>query len=265
MHILSQESLDQLRYDLGLGKVLYRDSLPSTNITAQEWLAQGCPNFSMITADQQTSGKGRLGRRWYTNPQSSLAFSLIITQDFLPPASYPGYVAVSISQALKYLSNDLVEIKWPNDILINGEKVCGVLTETIWSGNVLSGIIIGIGINVFESSLNIQEELRHPATFLQKHVDKPISRIDLLGRIAMRLVENHNTEKWVELHTQWNQNLAFKNQQIRAMRQEGNMISGTLSGVALSGELEIKLADSSTILYNANEIDKITPINDRQE
>ena len=257
--MLSQDFLQDLRSELHLGRVLFAPSLPSTNITAHEWLSEDCPNFSLIVADQQISGKGRLGRRWHTNPGSALAFSLVITKDLLPLTSYSGSVAVSIAQALSSFTNALVEIKWPNDILIDGSKVCGVLTETVWNGDVPTGIVLGIGINIFETSLEVDEPLRFPATYLQRHTDATVSRAEVLRLLLQQLILNHDPEKWPVIHAAWNKYLAFKGQQIRAIRQEDEEISGTLLGVASTGELEISLADSGPVLYNANEIQRITP------
>ncbi|MFN2144131.1 MAG: biotin--[acetyl-CoA-carboxylase] ligase, partial [Anaerolineales bacterium] len=159
-------------------------------------------------------------------------------------------------------TDSLVEIKWPNDILIEGNKVCGVLTETVWSGDSPVGIILGIGINITEASLEIDEPLRFPATYLQRYTDSAVSQAEVLRHLIQQLILNHDPRKWPEIHTTWNQVLAFKGQQIRAIRQEGEEISGKLLGVALSGELEIELADSATVLYNANEIQRITPTAD---
>lgn len=257
--MISQEVLEQLQVDLNLGKVFYASSLPSTNITAAEWLEEGCPNFSLIVADEQTSGKGRSGRRWHTNPGSALAFSFIVTTNALPIMNYAGFVAVSITQALSAVTSSEIQIKWPNDILIDGKKVCGILAETVWAGDTPIGIILGIGVNIYKTSLEINEELRYPATWLQNHSESPISRVHILSCILDQLISNHADSKWPELHAAWNLHLAYKGQKIRAIRQEGEEIIGTLVGVSPTGELEISLADSRSVLYNANEIQRITP------
>ena len=257
--MLSLKVLEKLRVDLDLGKVLFASSLPSTNTLATEWLEGGCPNFSLIVADEQTSGKGRSGRKWHTNPGSALAISLIITQTAFPITNYAGFVAVSVTQALNAVTASNIQIKWPNDILIEDKKVCGILAETVWAGNEPTGIILGVGVNIFETSLEIDEELRYPATWLQNHSNATISRANILRLILEQIITNHDETKWPEIHTAWNQHLAYKGQTIRAIRQEGEEIVGTLIGVAPTGELEILLADSCPVLYNANEIQRITP------
>jgi BirA family biotin operon repressor/biotin-[acetyl-CoA-carboxylase] ligase len=257
--MISQDVLEQLQLDLNLGKVFFASSLPSTNITAAKWLEEGCPNYSLVVADEQSSGKGRSGRKWHTNPGSALAFSLIVTKTALPITHYAGFSAVSVTQALSSFTSSEIQIKWPNDILLKGKKICGILTETVWSGNSPTGVIMGIGVNIFKTSLEIDEALRYPATWLQNHSDAPVSRVNVLQRILEQIIANHTEFKWPELHTVWNQHLAYKGQKIRAIRQEDEEITGTLVGVVATGELEISLADSRTVLYNANEIQRITP------
>ena len=253
---INQQFLEELKSKLHLGSVLFSKSLPSTNDLAIKWLQKGSPNFSLIVANQQTQGKGRSGRKWYTNPDSALAFTLIITDSVLPFHIYNGYTAVSLFQALSGFTENNIQIKWPNDILIEGKKVCGVLIENIWVGGQLDGIIIGVGINISKDSLKINEPLRFPSTYLQEHSINQISRENVLKKVITQFIQNHNLEKREDIVKQWNQKLAYRNQHIQAQRQEGEAVIGKLIGISPEGQLQIQLADSSVVEYNANEIQK---------
>lgn len=258
--MINQQILDQLHSDLNLGRVFYTSQISSTNQLAAEWLQADCPNLSLIVADEQTQGKGRSGRKWYTNPGSALAFTLVITNLELPIFLYNGLAAVAIAQALSHFTQDTIQIKWPNDILIVGRKVCGVLTESHWSGDHLLGIIIGIGINIFEESLKFEDNLPFPPTFLQQHTSRPLTRIAVLKQVLENLLAFHNSELTENLLNKWNQHLAYQNMQIRALRSEEESITGLLIGVSPKGQLKIQLPDSSIVEYNANEIQQIRSI-----
>src|SRR5258706_13829293 len=116
-----------------IGEIRYFESICSTNDEAIAWAAIGAPDLSFVIADEQTAGRGRLSRKWFTPKETALAFSLI-----LRPASNSllsrtvGLAALSIADSL--LKYGLVpSIKWPNDILLSGKKVPGMLIETVWS------------------------------------------------------------------------------------------------------------------------------------
>ena len=258
--MLSQQSLEKIKQEMELGKVSFVPRLPSTNETASEWLQNNCPDRSLIVADHQTRGKGRSGRKWHTNPGSGLAFSLIFTQTQLSPQLYSGLAAVSIVEGLSDIIQAPIQIKWPNDILVDRLKVAGVLNELHWTGDNLSGIVIGIGINIYKSSLDIQDNLRYPATFLQKYASTPLSRTAVLKKLIGRLINNHNPDQWPLLHASWNQNLAFKGQLVKAIRQGNEVIVGKLIRIARSGLIELELADSRYVQYNANEIQTLSPL-----
>ena len=120
--MLNETSIASLQANLGLGEAAFYPSLPSTNDTAREWLERGCPNFSLIAADEQTKGKGRAGRTWYTLPGSALAFSFILTETQQPPSLLTGIAALAVHDAISDLIDARVEIKWPNDILVEVMK-----------------------------------------------------------------------------------------------------------------------------------------------
>ena len=136
---------------VGLGKPLHLFStIDSTNARALELGQAGAPHGTLVVADEQTSGRGRAGRRWLTPPRSAIALSLLLRWD--PPVdgvsgALSGFGALSVAEAAEGLGAQ-VEIKWPNDVLIGRAKVAGLLSETRSFEGQAEFVVVGIGINV---------------------------------------------------------------------------------------------------------------------
>src|SRR5258706_10873270 len=131
-----------------IGEIRYFESICSTNDEAIAWAAIGAPDLSFVIADEQTAGRGRLNRKWFTPKETALAFSLILYPASNSLLSWTvGLAALSIADSL--LKHGLTpRIKWPNDILLNGKKVAGILIETVWSGTEIDSLVIGMAMNV---------------------------------------------------------------------------------------------------------------------
>src|SRR5690242_7641436 len=133
---MNQNELKRTLSKLPLGDVKYFDSIGSTNNEALAWATGGAPDLSMVIADEQTAGRGRLDRKWFTPKGSALAFTLILhpTTEEKPHLSrIVGLAALAVAQSLRTRGLN-AQIKWPNDVLIEGRKVCGILVESVWSG-----------------------------------------------------------------------------------------------------------------------------------
>ena len=162
---VNEGRLRQALAHLSLGGLRYFEKIGSTNDEALAWASQGAPDWTLLVADEQTAGRGRSGRKWFTPPEAALAFSLILRpsadeQRF--PARVTGLGALAVVDALVKLEID-AEVKWPNDILIEGRKAAGILVESIWAGDSLEALIVGIGINVLATSVPPADQLLFPA------------------------------------------------------------------------------------------------------
>ena len=123
----------------------------STQDDARTWALADppAPHGAVVIADAQTAGRGRQGRQWLAAPGSSLLFSVVLRPR--APEHLPQYMMVgglAVYEALKPLVGAALALKWPNDVLIGGRKVCGVLAEALWLGDTLAAVILGIGVNV---------------------------------------------------------------------------------------------------------------------
>lgn len=141
----------------------------STNERAKELARQGAPEGLLVTAEQQTAGKGRLGRPWQTPAGRALALSLLL-RPLIPPTLAPRLTlvaAVAVAEAVRAETGLPVGIKWPNDLQIAGRKLCGILTEMEAEIEQVRFVVLGIGLNVNQTLAEFPPELRETATSLR--------------------------------------------------------------------------------------------------
>ncbi|MEM6285486.1 MAG: biotin--[acetyl-CoA-carboxylase] ligase, partial [Chloroflexota bacterium] len=154
--------------------VRYFDSVSSTNDVATEWMREGALKGAVVVADEQTAGRGRLGRTWYTPPGVALATSVIlrVKAEHLPQVNMMG--ALAVTNLLQALNLTEVSIKWPNDVLVGGRKICGILPEAVWNGNNMEGAVLGMGLNVRNNFAGTP--LEEKATSIEAITGKPQDR-----------------------------------------------------------------------------------------
>lgn len=238
---MNESSLKKSLAKINLGGLRYFDSTGSTNDEALAWAASGAADLSLVAADEQTRGRGRLNRAWYTPKGSALAFSLILrphSQDNL--SRMVGMAALAISDTLRsYGLNPL--IKWPNDILLNGKKTAGILIETVWSGDKADSMVIGMGVNILTASVPPAEALRFPATSLEGELRaNPPTREEILASILRSVIVRRQ-----QLHTEgflceWQDRLAYLGEQVQIHSGSENPITGQLIGLEQDGSLRLR-------------------------
>ena len=234
---MNENSLKKTLSKLNLGGLRYFDSLGSTNDEALAWAAEGANDFSLVVADEQTQGRGRLNRKWFTPKGSALAFSLILhSSEALRPylSRTVGLAALSIAESCTI--NGLVpQIKWPNDILLNGKKLAGILVESVWSGDDLDALVIGVGINVMSASLPPADLLQFPATSLESELGSEPKREEVLFSVLNALKhwrERMGTDEFIKA---WDKQLAFRGQQVQTFAGTDVPITGELLGLDSDG------------------------------
>lgn len=144
----------------------------STNRDAEAWALAGAPEGALVVADHQTAGRGRLGRTWVDAPGHSLLLSLVLrpTVAAADAPSLTFVAAVALADALtRWIPRELVTIKWPNDVLVAGRKVAGILLEMRCEGQQVEHVILGIGVNVDAQQESLPPEVRPAATAVENH------------------------------------------------------------------------------------------------
>jgi BirA family biotin operon repressor/biotin-[acetyl-CoA-carboxylase] ligase len=226
----------------GLADVRYFPSLGSTNDMALDWAAAGAQDGSLVLADEQTSGRGRMGRKWYTAPAAALAFSLVLRpkgRECDSVGLFSGLGALALVDALQRLGVD-AQIKWPNDVLIHGEKVAGILVEAVWQGEVVEGIILGVGVNVSPEALPPAAGLNFPATCVQNAVKQPVSRGDLLTILLEALLRRREQLASDGFRRDWEAALAFRGAPVQVWAGKDQPLFGLVRGLQADGSLVLE-------------------------
>lgn len=172
---------------------VYAEELTSTNTFLMDKKSGYNQNGTVVLAEKQTSGKGRKDRVWYSAPDSSLTFSILLTKDrFLEnnPSLINFAASLSVAASIENLFQLKTEVKWPNDVLINGKKTSGILIESSSQGNKIERFIIGLGINV--NQLSFQGNFNYPPTSIRIELGRIVDREKLLAEIL------NNFEKHLE-------------------------------------------------------------------
>lgn len=158
-------------------------SVPSTNTHAFMLAEEGAPEGTIVIAEKQTAGKGRLGRKWSSPAKSGLWLSLIL-RPTLPPAEMPGLsimTAVALAETIRSVLKLDALIKWPNDVLIDDSKVAGILTEMAAELDKARHVIVGVGINVNQHRKDFPPAIRNKATSLLLEMGDRVDRIGFLS------------------------------------------------------------------------------------
>lgn len=188
--ILNYEEIEEYLDTDSMGRNIHHfDSIDSTNKKAKE-MALGEKEGTVLVAEEQIGGKGRLGRTWISPKGKGIWMSIILKPkvDPMKVAKITLLGAAAVNKALNNL-NIKSQIKWPNDILIDGKKICGILTEMNCELNMINYVVMGIGINVNLDANEIPEDLRDKATSVKISEGKEINRKELLANILNEFEE----------------------------------------------------------------------------
>lgn len=158
-------------------RVIYYSSVTSTNDLAKQEAQRGAAEGTVVVADEQVAGKGRLTRVWLS-PKGSIALSVILYPSVVYLSSLIMVASLAVAHGIEAITGLKSQLKWPNDVMVNGRKVCGILIENSVRGNIVEYAVIGIGINV---NLRLADfpEIQSTATSLSDELGKDVSRLDL--------------------------------------------------------------------------------------
>ncbi len=228
----------------------------STNILAMEAAARGAPEGTVIVAETQTAGKGRLGRQW-VSPRGNIYMSIILRPPF-PPHKAPLVTlmaAVAAASAIRKYTGLRAEIKWPNDIFIGDKKLGGILTEMSAEPDRVRHIVLGIGINVNMDMSFLPQDVAEAATSLMKEKSERIDRTGLLIELLRELDKWYDVllKKEALVLDEWNgMNMTIGRRVVAAGLSE--KIEGVAHGIDHEGKLIIRLDDGSLRTVAAGDV-----------
>ncbi len=231
--------LRDLRTDLSF-KVVYFKKCGSTQDIAEELANQGVEEGLVVLAEELTSGRGRLGRRWVAK-EGGLYFTVVLRPKYIRGLQLLSFVAgVAVAKALRDLLNVEVRLKWPNDVILNGKKVAGILIEAKAEADKVKYVLVGVGVNV---NNELPNELRESAITLKEFLGKPVNRVPILRAFLINLdtlykhLKIGNYDKVIESWKSLNDTLG---KHVRAVTVDGEEILGRAVDVDLNGSLIIE-------------------------
>ena len=222
-------------------KVIYYPRLTSTMEVAKQEVQQGAAEGTIVIADEQTTGKGRMNRVWLS-PRGSIALSIILYPSL---ASLPYLImlaSLAVVHSIEAAAGLRSQVKWPNDILINGRKVCGILIESSVRGSIVDYAIIGIGVNV-NLELSDFPEILPAATSLSDELGREVSRLSLIRRLLVEIEKLYLTlPAGGSIYQEWRDNLETIGKKIQ-VKSDKITYQGIAESVATDGSLLLRHPD----------------------
>lgn len=212
----------------------------STNDHAKQLAEGGAPEGLLVVAEEQTAGRGRTGRRWFTPPGTALAFSLVV-RPTLPAAQLSRLTmmaGVAACEAIEQITGSRAALKWPNDILLSGRKAGGILVEGAFKGEALDYAVLGFGLNV--SWAPDPAAVDFPATHAQAECSHRIDRLILLRALLARMETWHAALAQPALFNAWQARLLWLGELVSIRAPEGQW-QGRAEGVDAEGALLVRL------------------------
>ncbi|MGM9923140.1 MAG: biotin--[acetyl-CoA-carboxylase] ligase [Bacillus sp. (in: firmicutes)] len=241
-------SADSIRLQIKsniLGRSIhYYDCVESTQRIANELAHTSADEGTIVVADEQTGGRGRLAREWHSAKGTGIWMSIIL-KPHIPIHEMPKLTlltAVAVAQAIESTTGVSPHIKWPNDVLMNGKKVCGILTEMQAEADGIHSVVIGPGINVNQRLEDFPEELRDIATSLMIETGKTVAREVLISSILSKLEDLYllfQHEGFGPIKALWESYAINMGKTITATTAQGR-ITGKALGITEDGVLLIK-------------------------
>lgn len=235
--------------ELPLGGLRVYQTIGSTNDEALVWAAQGAVDLSVVVSDEQTSGRGRSGRKWATPAGSAIAASVILqgAANDRGNGRLAGLGALAMAEACD-MHGLLAQIKWPNDVLLNGRKVGGVLVEIRWHGQLMESVVIGMGMNILRGSAPPAAVAAFPATCMEDELGRPADRLGVLRATVASVIRWRARLQSDEFLKAWEDRLAFRGSPVTLRRDNQDPIVGSVDGLEGDGSLRLKCADGLVVV-----------------
>lgn len=238
-------------------EICFQEEVDSTNLYAKRMAKEGAPEGTLALADAQTAGRGRRGRNWDSPKGESIYMSLLLRPKILPEyaSQLTLVMGLSVAEGVADVLQLPVQIKWPNDVVVDGKKICGILTEMSADMDGIHYIVIGVGINV--NNQEFPEELKTVATSLRMVTGEMQDRqiimqgvLDAFSRNYERFLETENLGGLTEAY---NRILANRDHQVRVLDPK-NPFEGIARGINEYGELLVERQDGEIIAVYAGEV-----------
>ena len=229
--------------------VRYMETIDSTNLYARRLGEDGAVEGVLVVADEQTAGKGRSGRHWTTPPGSAIAMSVLLRPRIAPEriSMVTLVMGLAVAKAVRELYGLDALIKWPNDVVVNGKKICGILTEMSAELMAVNYIVIGVGIN--SNMKEFPEEIRTTATSIALELGRDVSRARLIAEVMKHFETLYRsfleTSDLSGIISDYNAILVNIGRRVRVL-EPGNEYSAKALGIDRNGRLLVR-TDEGTV------------------
>ncbi|MGI6065063.1 MAG: biotin--[acetyl-CoA-carboxylase] ligase [Bacillota bacterium] len=238
------------------GEIFYLPSVSSTNREAREKAENGAQDGAVVLAESQTAGRGRLGREWYSPAQTGLWMSVILRPKIVP-ADAPKLTlitATAVAEAIIMETGLNPGIKWPNDILLNRKKVCGILTEMKADMDRVHYVVVGMGLNISQEIF--PEDIREIATSLTLEAEKKFNRAKIAGAVLNSLEKYYF--KWINdgfsaIRNEWKRHSVNLGQKV-TVNTLGEVVEGIAEDIDENGLLVVRKIGGSIKKITAGDV-----------
>ena len=243
---------------LGQGRIEYYEETDSTNIRARNLAQEGMPEGTLVLAESQRQGRGRRGRVWQSPKDAGIYLSVILRPQ-VPPHKAPQLTlltAVAMAETLRETIDLPFAIKWPNDILVKGKKICGILTEMAMEMEQVDYVVVGVGLNVNTRQDDLSPDIQDIATSLAILGDKVFSRVQIL-RIFLEKLEFYyglfRDGQFEDIRLRWKKLSGLIGKEVRVDGLDRSF-AGEVMDLDEDGCLILKLKDGSLQRIIAGEV-----------
>ena len=238
--------------------VMLLPDIDSTNSLVKKYLLNGADEGLVAVAESQTDGRGRLGRTWHSPPETGVYLSVLL-KPHLEPDHFPLFTllaGVAAVLTINEFSHKRASLKWPNDILVNGKKICGLLCELIQNPGEPNGLIIGIGINANHLAEQFPEDLKNTATSLRIVNGSPVDRVTIIRSLLMNLdreYQTYLTEGNRSVIKKWNLNTDLFGKKV-SVNHRSTIITGIAMRLNESGRLVLRKDNGHEEVFDSGEV-----------
>ena len=226
-------------------RVYVLEAVDSTNAYAARLASEGAEEGTIVLAERQTAGRGRLGRA-FASPEGGIYLSIIV-RDRLQGRDVPFITllsGVAVARAIREVTGLPALIKWPNDILVHGKKVCGILNESRFAGDEIDFIVIGVGVNVSTDMSAFPPEVRDVASTLKRELGAEVARLPVLKRLlgnVEELLQAYRANGEQDTIQQWVSFSCTIGRRVNVISRSGS-VEGMALGIDRTGALVIETA-----------------------
>jgi len=232
--------------------LLYFASVTSTNDIARQQALGKSPEGTAVIAERQTSGRGRLKREW-VSPEGNIAVTVVLYPDRKNLYFLTMLAALAVQRGIEKTTGVKCQLKWPNDVLVNGKKVCGILLESKASVESVDYALVGIGINV-NMKIADHPEIAAIATSLALETGSEVSRTELLRNLFIEMEKLYLRLRAGEsILAEWRDQLVTLGKKV-FVRSGDEAFEGTAESVADDGSLLLRCADGKLLKFNAGDV-----------